>query len=100
MTTAQHASYIIQNPNPAMVQKALKNAQNMLSLTQRRLAQGPMTIPDDLRLLTPLHNFYVLFFKVEPGLPSMGQIREIKDRFGFLNEAVTKAEVLCVSAAH
>jgi len=99
MATSEHAKYVISASSPFAVQQALESARQMIAETERRMSRGPHNIPEDPRLMTPMHQFYALFFKVEPGLASMGQIKDLKERFSMLGKAAVAATVLCVSAA-
>jgi hypothetical protein len=93
-------SHAISCSDQAAVRAATRQAGNMISISLRQMASGPMNIPQDSRLYTPMHYFYTLFFKVEPGIRSMRQILEIKERFRFLRQSLSSARTRCVSDDH
>jgi hypothetical protein len=97
---AEHQKYLIPSPNPGLVTQAMKRAGEMLVVTRRRLAHGAagMIVSEDPRMRVPIHDACERFFKVEPGLRSIGQIQEIRENFEMIENAVKATTALCVSA--
>ena len=93
-------SHTIRCLDPGAVETAFSTARAMLSTAQQQMKRGPIAISNDPRLLTPMHYFYMLFFKVEPGLRSMGQIADIRERFQFMGQALSSTRTKCVSGDH
>jgi len=94
----EDTSHVIECPDPEAVSTALDNARIVLEAVVDRLQNGPSNIPVDRRAYTPMHYFYTLFFHVEPGDRSMGQILQIKEAFRYLLEALSSVRTQCVSA--
>jgi len=97
---APAGQHVIPCPDPNAVSAAITLARNILGAALRRMDAGPSNIGMDTRTYQPMHFFYTLFFKVEPGLRSASQILEIKERFRALALAVNAASTRCMSAAH
>ncbi len=87
-------------PDQKTLHSSIHSARKLLERTVKRLQQLPMSVPEDPRLITPFHEPYTEWFKVEPGLKSMREIIEIRDRFKSLETAVSKVKVVCLSAKH
>ena len=97
---ANHSDFVIPCSNPAAVETAMRQAKRMIEQTAQRL-RTPVNVPDDPRVGNySLRRALTDVFKVQPGNTSMGQVFQIKENFGLLAQAVTRARALCVSAAH
>ncbi len=92
--------FVIPCSNPNTIKTAIREAQRMLDQTQTRLRSALVSVPEDDRQWTALQKACVEIFKVQPGLQSMAQVTEIKLRFGFLAQAATRINPVCVTDAH
>ncbi len=92
--------FVISCSNQTVVDAAIRAARQMIEQTARRL-QMPVNVPEDPRVGNySLRRALTDVFKVQSGNTSIRQVFEIKNNFGLLAQAVTRAKALCVSAAH
>jgi uncharacterized protein DUF4157/lysine-specific metallo-endopeptidase family protein len=96
----QPATHVIPCSDPAALRVAIRRAGTIISSALSQMASGPRSVPVDYRLYTPMHYFYTLFFKVEPGARSSPQILQINEGFRFIQQALSSAGTQCVSAHH
>lgn len=94
------ATHVIPCSDPAALRVAIRRAGTIISSAISQMASGPRSVPVDPRLYTPMHYFYTLFFKVEPGARSMRQILQINEGFRFIQQALSSVGTQCVSAYH
>lgn len=98
MSESEHAQYVIPCPNPGVVAEAVRAARLMLTQTNQRIG-NVVNVPEDPRMHTPVHAAFVDVFKVDPGMGSTGQVREVRQNFGLLAQAAARMETRCVSQA-
>jgi hypothetical protein len=94
--------YVITCPNPRAVQDVVDLAKQLLAKVVEKLHHcAPQVHDDDPRLITSVHQAMIDIFKVEPGLPSLREVHQIRVNSEQLLQAVRSMKPpQCVAAGH